>query len=161
MPKHGTAETIANPTVYANSAASEWQTTSDQTRWTSTKTEYDPCPPGYKVPYGSRGSKPMWNTSNIKTAMTDASYAWEESTTGYWFKLSDGANELVFPIAGYVDEGSDTFYAYKNTIRAAIWYLSDSSSSKYHLNIRPSEGTYQFGSTSAARGCYVRCGVDE
>ena len=152
-----TDELIQHPTVYAaaNSSAS-------LTLWGRTKTINDPCPPGYKMPYGSRGSKPMWNTSNIVTALTDAGLGWEVNTSGYWFKMSDGDNELVFPIAGYVEEGGSTYYSYKNTLRAAIWFLCDSSSSSYHLNIRPNESTpvYQFGSTSTARGCNVRCCVE-
>ena len=150
-------EARKNPTVYGNVSGSDWQTSTDMTRWKSDKTINDPCPIGYKVPYGSRGSKPMWNTTDISTALTDASLGWEISTTGYWFKMSDGAKEVVFPLSGYVDDGvSDHYYLGNVTTRAGVWCLSDSSSSKYHLNIR-TDGTYVFGSTSAARGCAVRC----
>ena len=147
---------IQNPTVYA-----AYNTSTALTQWARTKTVNDPCPPGYKLPYGNRGSYPMWNTSNIVTALTAEEMGWEVNSEGNWFKLSDGDAELVFPIAGYVEEKGSTYYSYKNTLRAAIWFLCDSGSSPYHLNIRPSESTFQFGSTSTARGCNVRCCVAE
>lgn len=148
---------IAHPTEFASNSGGDWQSTTDMTRWNKdAKTVNDPCPPGYKIPYGERGSKPLWNTSNIETAVTGAGMTWELSSTGYWFRIADGGNELVFPLAGYVDDGVSSYGIGNTQTRAAIWCLSDSSSSKYHLNIR-SGSTMAFGSTSAARGCSVRC----
>lgn len=146
-------ETIQNPTCYAASGISDM----NLTKWASTKTEYDPCPPGYKLPYLERDAKPLSNTSSIPDAMTAAGLTWEASTTGYWFRMSDGENEVVFPLVGYVEENITTYYSYKNTIRGAVWYLCDSGSSPYHLNIRPSDDYNKFGSTSLSRGCSVRC----
>lgn len=148
---------IAHPTEFASNNGGDWQSTTDMTRWNKdTKTVNDPCPPGYKIPYGLRGSKPLWNTSNIETAVTGAGMTWELSSTGYWFRIADGDNELVFPLAGYVEDGASSYGIGNTQTRAAIWCLSDSGSSKYHLNIR-SGSTMAFGSTSAARGCSVRC----
>ena len=148
---------IAHPTEFASNSGGDWQSTTDMTRWSKdAKTVNDPCPPGYKIPYGERGSKPLWNTTNIETAVTGASMTWELSSTGYWFRIADGDNELVFPLAGYVDDGVSSYGIGNTQTRAAIWCLSDSSSSKYHLNIRYNSTT-AFGSTSAARGCSVRC----
>lgn len=148
---------IAHPTEFASNSGGDWQSTTDMTRWNKdAKTVNDPCPPGYKIPYGLRGSKPLWNTSNIETAVTGAGMTWELSSTGYWFRIADGGNELVFPLAGYVDDGASSYGIGYTQTRAAIWCLSDSGSSKYHLNIR-SGSTMAFGSTSAARGCSVRC----
>lgn len=151
-------ETVKNPTQYAASGISDM----NLTKWAKNKTLYDPCPPGYKLPYINRSDgKPISSSSNIPTALTTAGLGWEASTTGYWFKISDGAKELVFPLAGYVEENVSSYYSYKNTLRAAVWYLCDSGSSPYHLNIRPSESSNVFGSTDLSRGCSVRCCVDE
>ena len=150
-------EAIAHPTVYASVGSGDWQTTSDLTRWNKdAKTINDPCPPGYKIPYGDRGSKPLWDTDNIATAATTASLTWEISATGYWFKIADGEKELIFPLAGYVSDGTSSYELGYVQTRAAIWSLSDSGSSVYHLNIRKGSTT-AFGSTSASRGCSVRC----
>lgn len=152
------AETIKNPTQYASDGISDM----DFTKWAKTKTIYDPCPPGYKLPYVDRSSSNPFTNSDLSTSLPAKGYGWESSTTGYWFKFSDGDNAVVFPLAGYVEEGlTESYYSYKNTIRAAVWYLCDSSSSPYHLNIRPSESTNAFGSTNLRRGCNVRCCVIE
>lgn len=152
------AETVKNPTQYASDGISDM----DLTKWAKNKTIYDPCPPGYKLPYVNRSSSNPFTNSNMSLSLPAAGYGWESSNTGYWFKFSDGDEEAVFPLAGYVEEGlSSSYYSYKNTIRAAIWYLCDSSSSPYHLNIRPSENTFGFGSTNLGRGCNVRCCVVE
>lgn len=150
-------ETVKNPTQYASSGISDM----NLTKWAKDKTAYDPCPPGYKLPYVNRsGGKPI-SSSNIPDALTAAGLGWEADLTGFWFKLSDGAKELVFPLAGYVEENVASYYSYKNTLRGAVWYLCDSGSSPYHLNIRPSESSNAFGSTNLSRGCSVRCCVDE
>ena len=149
-------EAIAHPTVFGSVKDGDWQTTTDNTRWSaSSKTINDPCPPGYKIPYGERDTKPLWSTSDIATAATNAGLTWELSPTGYWFKIADGAKEIVFPLAGYVSDGTSSYGIGYTQTRAAIWCLSDSSS-KYHLNVRSGK-TPVFGSTSASRGCSVRC----
>lgn len=153
------ADAIANPTVFGNVSGADWQTETDMTRWSiSTKTVNDPCPPGYKIPYGVRGSKPMWDTSDIPAALTTAGLGWELNTAGYWFRMYDGDKEVVFPLCGYVDDSVSDHYQISNAIvRAGIWCLSDSSSSKYHLDIRTDKSTYKFTSTYAARACNIRC----
>lgn len=152
-------EAIAHPTVFGSVEGGDWQTTTDNTRWSaSSKSINDPCPPGYKIPYGERNTKPLWSTSDIATAATNAGLTWELSSTGYWFKIADGAKEIVFPLAGYVSDGTSSYGIGYTQTRAAIWCLSESSS-KYHLNVR--SGTKPvFGSTSASRGCSVRCVVE-
>lgn len=152
------SESVSNPTQYAAAGISDM----NLTKWSSSKTQYDPCPPGYKLPYMTRGDKPLSSTSSITSALEAEGLDWEASTTGFWFKAADGANELVFPLAGYVEEGISSYYSYKNTLRGAIWYLCDSGSSPYRLNIRPAESTpsYVFGSTNLSRGCNVRCCVE-
>lgn len=151
------AETIQNPTVYASKGISDM----NLTKWAETKTIYDPCPPGYKMPYVEREDSNPFTKSDLATSLPTAGYGWASSTSGFWFKFNDGMNEVVFPLAGYVEENITSYYSYKNTIRAAVWYLCDSGSSPYHLNIRPSESTNAFGSTNLSRGCNVRCCLDE
>jgi len=152
-------ETIKNPTEYApKNGDAQGISDMDFTKWGKTKTIYDPCPPGYKLPYISRNSQTMLSTDYV-TALPAAGFGFETSTTGYWVKVTDGSNEVVFPLAGYVEEGISTFYAYKQTVRGAIWYLCDSGSSPYHLNFRPSESRNRWESTHLNRGCSVRCVV--
>lgn len=156
-------EAIQKPTVFGNVSGGDWQSGSKSTWSASSKTAYDPCPAGYRIAYGEKGSSatyPLWNSSNIKTAAADK--GWDESAEGYWFKIGTGTGELVFPLAGYYDDNQEgeslgCTHAYD---RAGVWFMPTNTSSKYHINIRLGS-TYAAGSTSAARGCTIRCCVDE
>ena len=150
---------ISHPTVFGNVGGGDWQDTPDAGRWTKdSKTINDPCPKGYRIPYATRDSKPFWNKTNVQTAITDAGKTWEESSTGYWFRIVDGTNVLTFPFAGYIDDSTSSGSITHPYDRAAIWFLCESSDG-YHLNIRVG-GDHKFGSTSRARGCSVRCVVE-
>lgn len=147
-------ESIANPTVFGNMSSGDWQSGSFS-KWSYTeKTAYDPCPAGYRIAYGEKGSSaayPLWNSSNIKTAAGDK---FVESSDGHWFRVGG----VVFPLCGYYDDNQEgeTLAICHVYDRAGIWFMPTNTTSKYHLNIRIGS-TYQAGSTSAARGCAIRC----
>lgn len=105
------AQSIANPTTYV-AYKGDWMTPEDNTLWTEggTKSIYDPCPFGYRVP--SRVSTdPLW--SNVTTL--NVSYGWEPNSTYGWWKLGTA----VFPFAGYIDySGGGVAHAYDRT---RIW----------------------------------------
>ncbi len=105
------AQSIANPTTYV-AYKGDWMTPEDNTLWTEggTKSIYDPCPFGYRVP--SRvSSDPLW--SNVTTL--EVSYGWEPNSTYGWWKLGTA----VFPFAGYIDySGGGVAHAYDRT---RIW----------------------------------------
>lgn len=151
-------ESIANPTVFGDVSGGDWQTGTTSKWSATTKTAYDPCPSGYRIAYGEKGSSAahyLWNDTNIKTAAGDA---FEESSEGHWFRVGS----LVFPLGGYFDDNQESAdlsicHVYD---RAGIWFMPTNTSSKYHLNIRISS-TYKAGSTYGARGCSIRCCVDE
>ena len=147
-------EAIASPTVFGNVSGGDWQSGTTSKWSASEKTAYDPCPAGYRIAYGEKGSSAehyLWNSSNIKTA---AGEAFAESAEGYWFSVGS----LVFPLGGYFDDNQESAdlgicHVYD---RAGIWFMPTNTSSKYHLNIRIGS-TYVAGSTSGARGCAIRC----
>ena len=154
------AQSIKNPTVYGIKGSGDWLDSTDDGRWSySKKTEYDPCPAGYRLPYGAKSSSsayPLWNTSSIATAAS--SFGWETSAANHYIAIGGtGCDKLVFPIAGYIDDGSSSYKVNHYADRAAIWFMPTNTSSKYHLNLRTDENSYIAGSTSAARGCNVRC----
>ena len=157
-------ESIKNPTVFGNNSGGDWDEAATADRWSkTTKTIYDPCPPGYRV-MKRETSSVLWNTTNIATAATSAGLTWESSRTGHWFKIVDGVNVLTFPLAGYIDDSVVTTVPYLSYIgdRAAVYaaYLS-SGTDPYHLNIREDKTDYhKAGSTSCARGCSIRCVVE-
>jgi uncharacterized protein (TIGR02145 family) len=154
---------VAHPTVFGNVSGGDWQTPTDHTRWLgSSKTINDPCPAGYRIPYAEKNSKPLWSYDEstkleIEVAMTAASIGWDvDKTTLYRIKVTDGSNILTIPFCGYIDDGSSSASITHAYDRAAIWALSESSNSCYHLNLRAGS-YYEYNSTSKARACSVRC----
>jgi hypothetical protein len=107
--------TISNPTTYIsqNSNNSDWYFTGDKStneeRWGQTKTIYDPCPVGWKVPAG--GSDGIWSRAiGSSTGFSGASSNYDSSNKGANF-----TNELVssgsvwYPFCGhYNSSGSLT-----------------------------------------------------
>ena len=72
----------------------------DNTRWQSTKTVYDPCPAGWRVPDG--GSNGVWN----KAGFDDHSY--DSSNEGMLFGSGISSPTTWYPTAGYrsCDDGA-------------------------------------------------------
>lgn len=66
----GTIEyAIQNPTVFITNATGDWLYEKDNTRWGSTKTIYDPCPAGWRVPDG--GPEGFWDKAGITVTINN------------------------------------------------------------------------------------------
>ena len=139
-------ESIAHPTLMGYTADKDWIDVSDDNLWqNASKTIYDPCPLGYRVPVRD-GSKDFW-TSDLSTKT-----GWAESSYG-WFTL--GSPVAVFPFAGYIDD-SGLSYAYGGS-RALYWTSHRSGSvTSYGEDIRYG-ARHQLSSPARARGGSVRC----
>lgn len=98
----GQSESNSNKFYYNSSSPYDWATPQDGTLWNSgtednpVKTEYDPCPEGWRVPtYAElsalRAHKSSWTTN--------------DSQNGYWFSgsttYSTSVSSVFFPAAGY------------------------------------------------------------
>ncbi len=150
-------ESIQNPTVFGNKGGGHWDENVGTSLWKEgEKTIYDPCPAGYRVMDRDR-NHPLWNTDNIATALANAGMTWESSLEGHWVKITDGANVMTIPLAGYIDDcdvNKVPYIEYPGK-RAAVYCAYYGP---YHLNIREDKTDYhKAGSTSAARGASVRC----
>ena len=90
---------IEHPTTFitSNSSNYDWyytgDSTTDDTRWQSNKTIYDPCPAGWRVPDG--GSNGVW----AKAGFDDQSY--DTSNEGILFGL-----DFTSPASWYPNTGS-------------------------------------------------------
>ncbi len=86
------AFTVRNPMVFVggNNKNNDWYysggSTTDNSRWGSVKTIYDPCPPGWRVPDGGSGG--VW---------AHAAGSSNSFTTSYWYP---GLNSSHFSILG-------------------------------------------------------------
>ncbi len=94
-------DAIKNPNVYVYVASADWaaEGTDTASLWGETsKTVYDPCPVGYMLPQRNK-SCAFW-----------AGTKWTENTDPfalYEANCSFSVGALVFPIAGYVDDGGE------------------------------------------------------
>ena len=145
------AEAIKSPTVFASNSADkiDWTAVSDDTFWTTTKTIYDPCPPGYKVPSSSECdmfTKDITNTENYS--------GWAVDAANCQFILGSSTDYTVFP----------TGYLYYNGRwdephnRAVIWSATKESDYRaVNLYVRLSDSSYSQYKRSRSVGGSVRC----
>ena len=77
-------------------------------RWTeSTKSMYDPCPVGYRVPEG--GNDGFWATTLGTPSATSAGTTWDSTNKGRHWTLSDGTTAW-YPAVGYRYYDSGALY---------------------------------------------------
>ena len=103
----GTIEYVtANPTTYVtyNVDNRDWfysaiKEETDNTRWQSEKTIYDPCPAGWRVPDGDYGDKDIWKEAGF--GEVQVSFA---SFTDCMAFPNNGTN-LYYPYSGYRRDG--------------------------------------------------------
>ena len=145
------AESILNPTVMVVVNGKDWNSTSDNTLWNNsgTKSIYDPCPVGYKVP--SLSDCPNFYVSDLSTIP-----GWSiDGTTNHIFTI--GSPATAFPLCGYTDEANGTYsFSYPNT-RVSIWSADASSdNSGNNIDVRVGDRQKQ-SSTAKSRASFIRC----
>ena len=141
---------VANPTTFITQNNADWLSEADNSLWGSTKTIYDPCPPGYKVPSRAQAT-------GFFTDLTGVA-GWASSTADHWFKA--GNPVTIFPKAGYIDDYATAASSFSNQgERAAIWSADGSAAKGYLQDVRTDSGVITSAVKSAAksRGASVRC----
>lgn len=160
----GTIEyATAYPTTFIkyNSSNYDWYYTglytTDNTRWTTstaTKSIYDPCPAGWRVPDG--GSNGVWSKALGSSSYFTQSSLYDSTNEGMNFSGKFGSDQTIwYPASGY-RYGSDGglygvgYYGY---------YLSASPSSVSAYSLYFSYDGYVYSSSSnyRATGLSVRC----
>lgn len=149
---------VKNPTAFINSTNQnhDWYYTggflTEDNRWQSTKTIYDPCPPGWKVPTGGSGG--VW--SKATNTSGDFSYSWNSTNKGIDFSGKFGSAGIIwYPAAGYLSYGDGSLRAVGSY--GYWWSCTPYSSEAYDLYltyrdyVRPSDDDYR------AYGLSVRC----
>ena len=143
-----TAKSIKNPTVFADNHDGHWNTAIHEDYWTDSKTKYDPCPPGYKVP-DRYESLLFINTPSDVTG-------WEYNASGNVFTV--GKPQAVYPLGGYITTDGSYSQCGEGT---RMWssYSSSTVNSAYNFRIFESDGapSYGNGSKPKSNGFAVRC----
>ena len=142
----GTIEyTIANPTHFIYTSG-DWLNESNSTLWGMSKTIYDPCPTGWRVPDG--GNNGVWN----KAGITFTSY--DSNNKGVTFPSSMCGCDAWYPAAGWISSSLQGVGTGSN-----YWSCTISGTYAYIFNV---QNYYIENSTySKATGRSVRCQKDE
>ena len=143
------AESVKKPTAFVN-VSGDWsgEGNGDLLGDTSgSKSIYDPCPPGYRIP------KREDATSIFRTDLTTVG-SWEYSATGHWFKVGDP--QAVFPLPGYINyDGKISEFG----TGTDIWnthHDKDALGNAYGQYVY-SGPTSKYSAQNKARGGSVRC----
>ena len=146
-------ESIAHPRWLGHINDGDWLTPSNASLWQDgSKTIYDPCPAGYRVPARDT-NKDFWSSD------LSAKAGWGINAANGWLTLGEPA--AVFPIAGYRDDYSVGKLSRVGE-RTLYWTArsggTDSPHKGYGADLRYDKGTYA-GSGSAPKGrlASVRC----
>ena len=148
---------IEHPTTFItyNSNNYDWyyqgSSSTDNTRWQSNKTIYDPCPAGWRVPDG--GSSGVWAQAGFPSESNAHSY--DSSDEGMLFGSGISSPASWYPAAGYryYDDGG----LYGVGYYGSYWSVAPNGSSAFYLYfdgngfVNPSRSSYR------ASGQSVRC----
>ena len=141
---------IANPTTFIDGPSwsgtnYDWYYTgnesTDDTRWLSTKTIYDPCPAGWRVPDG--GSEGVWSKALGTSEEVYCHNTYDDVNMGLNLYQVLGEDLVIwYPMSGLIRGG----YKYDTGSYSYYWSVTPSDNMAYHLvlthygtgNIRPS-----------------------
>ena len=139
---------VKNPTVFADFQGN-WNSSTYEEFWDSSKQINDPCPPGYKVPY--RSEHVLFSTNPKEIAN------WNFDAANHLYSV--GEPETTFPLSGYISwngehQGVGT-HSYIWSSRTG----SSSSAEGYNLRVyKNGDGTsYGNSSKEKANAFAVRC----
>lgn len=144
----------AHPTTFIE-ADDDWyytgDDTSDNTRWTTSETSksiYDPCPTGWRIPDGVNNS--IWAKAANCNSLSD--YKYDNINVGINFSGIFGLDSNIwYPAAGLRTSGNFTG-ALSVSIFGLFW-----ATDGYCMFFQTRHGVYMASREARAYGCSVRC----
>lgn len=146
------AYAVEHPTTFitCNGNNYDWHYTgsssTDNTRWQSEKTIYDPCPSGWRVPDG--GYNGVWNVAGF------SSTTYDDTNKGISFSISSPSTTW-YPASGcryYTDGALSNVANY-----GSYWSVTPFSRYAYRLYFSPNGDVNPTNSSYLAYGFSVRC----
>ena len=137
------AESIAHPAVFFFASGKDWQNDMDPSSlWLeASKTVYDPCPPGYRLPTRNK-SCIFWSGSAINT---NPAFSYDEANKSF----SVGA--LVFPMAGIISDADGSLTPGAPIVWSGRWDSGTENGYGFNANEWRNKGNIR------SRGGAVRC----
>ena len=154
------AYATTHPTTFitSNDSNHDWYYTgsssTDNTRWQSSKTIYDPCPPGWRVPDG--GSNGVWSKA-VGSSSSFSDYPYDSTNKGMNFSGKfASASTIWYPAAGCMDIGGGSL---DGVGYAGSWWAACTPYDNYACRLYlSSNGDVNLWSRySRAIGLSVRC----
>lgn len=156
----GQAEINSGIFYRSSSSPYDWASTRNDIFWNSgsetspIKTDFDPCPSGWRVPSHAELSELCQNKSSWTTNTLNQNGLCFSGSTTY----SDDVPQIFLPAAG--SRGYDDGIGYQRGSGGRYWSCDPNSNNAYDLNfgILYNQSTYaQIGKHSRANGYSVRC----
>ncbi|MBR5810660.1 MAG: hypothetical protein IKY36_04700 [Bacteroidales bacterium] len=145
-----------HPTTFitGNGSNYDWyypgSSSTDNTRWQSSKTIYDPCPAGWRVPDG--GSDGVWS----KALGSSYSVAYDSTNEGMNFSGNFGdASTIWYPASGNRSIGDGALYSVGGT--GTYWSVTPNDYYAYRLYFSYNGSVFPSDYSYRAYGCGVRC----
>ena len=156
---NGTIEyATANPTTFITCNTSNWDwyytgsSSTDNTRWQSEKTIYDPCPVGWRVPDG--GEAGVWSRASGETWYFYHTYDSVDRGMNFSGNFADGSI-IWYPAAGRLYDSDGPLYDFGNS--GGCWSVTPSGDNAYYLYFDRNGRVYPSSSYIRADGRSVRC----
>ena len=150
---HPTSFIGSAPDPYGTGYLGTWLIEYKDCLWgypSGSKTIYDPCPPGWKVP-----SQSVWNKTYFKKSYLSTSYGW-------YMNYSDSTDAAFYPFNGYLTDNAGQFQYYTASSNARLWTCEPSVKdgglrNGVHVLIFDSGGVQIPSTDFQANGLGVRC----
>jgi uncharacterized protein (TIGR02145 family) len=131
--------------IYAGSTTADWYTNTvasqNNNLWSSTKTVYDPCPAGWKVPSGD-----SWSTLNT------TNFTWSYTNMGNTYT---GSPSFFYPASGYIFHTDGSL---KNVGAISMyWSATAINDLAYSLLFYSGDQIYNQNKFNRGEGNSVRC----
>ena len=139
----------SHPTTYItqNNTYYDWLFDQSESRWTDdSKSKYDPCPEGYRVPKG--GSDGLWETAGYTST-------WDASTRTMALKILEDGGVAYYPSCGFLtrEEGTLNYAGYNGH----VWSATPNGNYAYYMDFSLGSTSVRTYNAYKADGRPVRC----
>jgi len=151
---------VSHPMTFIGSSGIDWRHSRDWGLWEPTKTKYDPCPPGWRVPdgYGNAPITAVWLKAFNYTRRWTTASNYDSTNKGMDFGTTDiklGSGTIWYPCCGclsYTDGQLTNFGK-----QGVYWSWTPDYNGDWLLQFNETGYVGSLDLGKGALGCSVRC----